>query len=156
MDHPDLEETRHLMQLEYGIAVESIANFDDQRGRIKSWTITVAGGLLALAVNAHSWWLGAIATVSIVFFASIDIRYMTVQKKIILRSHELEDYIEAARRGNFTEVNSYIFGIGEAHGRKLSSHQVLNLLRERPQVVGFYVGLVIGTGLATVLLARAG
>jgi hypothetical protein len=103
-----------------------------------------------------SWWLGVIATVSVVFFASLDVRYMTVQKKLIDRSGELEGYIEAARSRNFRELNSYVFGIGEAHGRQFSARQVLELLGDRPQIVGFYAGLAIGTGVATVLLARAG
>jgi hypothetical protein len=64
------------MQLEYETAIESIAKFDEQRGWIKGWTITVAGALLALAVNSHTWSLGVIASAAVVFFAYIDIAYM--------------------------------------------------------------------------------
>jgi hypothetical protein len=144
------------MQLEYETAIASIANSEDQRGRIKGWTIGVAGALLALAVNSGNWSPGLIAAAAVLFFAYIDIVYMAVEQKIIVRSHELEAYMESARRGDFAEVNKYIFGIGEAHGRKYSLREVLNILGGRPQIVVFYVGLAFGTGVVTALLARAG
>jgi hypothetical protein len=155
VDQADLEEARRLMQLEYETAIESIAKFDDQRGWIKGWTITLAGALLALAVNSHTWSLGVIAAAAVVFFAYIDIAYMVVEQKLIDRSHELENYLEAARRRHFAVADSYIFGIGAAHGRKYSWRKVLGALLHRPQIVVFYAGLAIGAGVATVLLARA-
>jgi hypothetical protein len=156
VDQADLEEARRLMQLEYETAIESIANFDDQRARIKGWTIAGAGALLALAVNSHNWSPGMIAAAAVLFFAYIDIAYMAAQQKIIDRSHELEAYTEAGRRGDFAKVNEYIFGIGEAHDRKYSLQEVLGILGGRPQIVVFYVGLALGTGVVTLLLALAG
>jgi hypothetical protein len=144
------------MQLEYETAISSIANSEDQRGRIKGWTIAVAGALLALAVNSGNWSTGLIAAAAVVFFAYIDIAYMAVEQKLIDRSHELEKYLEAARRRDFAEVNKYIFGIGEAHGRKYSRRQVRDELLKRPQIIVFYVGLAFGTVVVTVLLALAG
>jgi uncharacterized membrane protein len=137
MDPADLQEARRLMQLEYETAIKGIADFDDQRGRIKQWAITVAGALLALAVSADSWSLGVIATATIIFFAYMDIMYMAAQMKIIKRSHELESFMEKARRGDFAAADSYIFGVGEAHGREIPWRLVLAELRRRPQIVVF-------------------
>jgi hypothetical protein len=156
MNPDDLAEARRLLQLEYETAIGSIATFDDQRGRIKWWTIAVAGAVLALAVNSHNWLPGIIAAAAVIFFAYMDIVYMAVQQKIIDRSHELENYMEAARRGEFAKVNKYIFGIGAAHHRKYSWRQVRDILFGRPQIVVFYVGLAFGTGVVTALLALAG
>ena len=100
VDQADLEEARRLMQLEYETAQGSIANFDGHRFRIKEWAVTVAGALLALAVDSHSWSLGVIATTAVLFFAYIEIIYMEIQHRVINRSNHLEKCKEAARRGD--------------------------------------------------------
>jgi hypothetical protein len=76
-----------------------------------------------------------------------------VQQKLIDRSHELEKYLEAARRRDLAAADSYIFGIGPAHRRNILGGKSIGELRRRPQIVMFYVGLAFGTGVATVLLA---
>jgi hypothetical protein len=100
VDQADLEEARRLMQLEYETAQGSIASFDGHRFRIKEWAVTVAGALLALAVDSHSWSLGVIATTTVLFFAYIEIISMEIQHRVINQSNHLEKCMEAARRGD--------------------------------------------------------
>jgi hypothetical protein len=152
MDTPDFAEARRLMQLEYETGHQSTANFDDQRARIKGWAITVAGALLALAVNAGNWWLGVIATAAVILFAYIDALVMAGQQNVLGRLNELERYMEAARRGNIEEADAYVFGFNVVYRHKPSSRQVLRLMVIRTPAVLFFSGLALTTGVASVLL----
>jgi hypothetical protein len=153
MDQADSEEARRLMQLEYSTAQASIANVDGQRFRIKEWAVTVAGALLALAVNSHSWSLGVIATTAVLFFAYIDIMYMEIQQRVINRSNDLEKCMEAVRRGDLAAADSYTFGIGGVFFGRHPWRELPSRLRERPQMIVFYIGLTLSAGLVTLLLA---
>lgn len=147
----EIEEARRLMELEYETARTSIGNFDDQRFRIKGWAITVAGALLALAVSSDHR-LGVVASGAALFFAYLDVMYMSIQQRVIDRSNDLERYLEAARRGNLTFVDSYVFGIGDVFFLKGQWRRLPKMLRDRPQVVAFYMGLALATAGATTLL----
>lgn len=77
----EVEESRLLMQLEYETLRESIKRFDDQRFKIKGWAITLAGALLAVAVNSEKR-LGFVGAGTVLFFAYLDIVYMTIQQYV--------------------------------------------------------------------------
>lgn len=145
------EEVRHLMELEYASARASIANFDEQRFRIKGWTITVTGALLAIAVNSDHR-LGWIAFAATFFFAYLDIVYMMIQQRVIDRSNDIESHMEAIRRGSTNTIDAYVFGLGRVFFVKGQWRHLPKMVSSRPQIVAFYVGLAIATASATLLL----
>lgn len=146
-------ETRRLMELEYEQSRDSIVNFDDKRYRIRGYAVTVAAALLALAGASHDSRLAIIAAGTTVFFAYSDIIYMGIQQRIIDRSVLLEAYIEAARREESPNgAGLYVFGIAGVYFDKYAWHRLPGMLRNRPQLVTFYLALLFATILAAVLL----
>jgi non-ribosomal peptide synthetase component E (peptide arylation enzyme) len=136
----DENETFRLLELEYARLQESIDKFDDNRFKIKGWSITIAGALVALGVNTNEEvQLFIVAALLVLFFAFMESLYMSMQAQVIDRSNEIEELLELARReGIVAAHDSYIFGIGKVFKRR----HTFRRLRQRPHLVMFYSGMI--------------
>ncbi len=69
-------ETLRRLELEYQRLQASIDKFDDQRFKIKSWSLTAAGAFVALSINTKEATLLVAAAVIVPLFASIELMYI--------------------------------------------------------------------------------
>lgn len=107
-------ETLRLLEVEYQRLQAGIDKFDEQRFKVKGWSITVAGALVALGINSKQVTLLAVAAPIIFFFAFMELIYLNLQVSVTRRSNEIEELIELARReGVGAAHDSYVFGIGK-------------------------------------------
>jgi len=145
-------ETSRLLEVEYLRLQASIDKFDEQRFKIKGWSITVAGALAALAINTKQVSLFFVAAPVVLFFAFMELIYTNVQRSVIYRSNEVERLIDIARReGVGAAHDSYTFGMGKMFKEnKFRWREVPGLLRRRPHLTLFYLGMMLallGAGL---------
>jgi hypothetical protein len=108
------EDLMHLLELDYSYSQQAIENFDEFRARLKSWMITAAAGISAVAFSAHSpavFWAGALM---VVFFASSEMYYIDIQEEVIARSRQLEQLIDSLSRDQMgPQHEEYRFGFGK-------------------------------------------
>jgi hypothetical protein len=115
----DLDEAKRLLALEYDQIRKKIDTFDTMRFQVKGWCLTVAGGLLFLAINSSRAAICFLALAATWFFAYIEIIYINRQQMLFDRSDYLESIMESARRGgpNGAQLDSYVFGVRFAFPR---------------------------------------
>ena len=119
--------TQRLLELEYERLQASIDKFDDQRFHVKGWAITVAGALLALGFNAREPLVILAGGFVSLFFAYMEIPYMTMQERVINRSNELEELLDATQCGPLEDLQPpYVFGIGKCLHPSLSGSMCLH------------------------------
>lgn len=151
----DEDETLRLLEVEYQRLGTTIDKFDEQRFKVKGWTITVAGALVALGINTHQVALIIVAAPITLFFALIEVLHLHTHAVIIERSNEIERLIELARcEGTGAVRESYEFGIGrviKAHTFKWRG--VPALFRARSHIIYFYSGVVLSLLAGAIILA---
>jgi hypothetical protein len=152
----DDDETLRLLEVEYQRLGTTIDKFDEQRFKVKGWTITAAGALVALGINTRQIALLIAAAPITLFFALIEVLYLHIHVAIIERSNEIEGLIDLARRKGVGAVcESYTFGIGKvikAHTFKW--RDVPALLPVRSHITYFYLGIVLSLIVGAVILAN--
>jgi hypothetical protein len=125
----DVDDLKHLLELEYDYSQQAIDKFDEYRERLKSWMITGAAGIAAVAFSSHNstiFWAGALM---VLFFGMSEMYYIDIQEDVITRNRELEKLLDSLSRDQVgPEHEAYQFGIGKIFGggRML---KVKNILR---------------------------
>jgi hypothetical protein len=104
----------YLLELEYNKLRNSIDKFDDHRLKIKGWTVTASGALLALGAHLKEPMVIAAGIIAVIFFAYLEIIYMEMEACCIDRGNHIEELLELARRiGPGVDLDGYVFGIGK-------------------------------------------
>lgn len=83
-------ETLRLLEVEYQRLGTSIDKFDEQRFKIRGWTITSAGALVALRINTRQIPLLVLAVPITLLFALIEVLHLHVHATVMNRSGEVE------------------------------------------------------------------
>lgn len=135
----DIDDLKHLLELEYDYSQKAIDKFDEYRARLKSWMITAAAGITAVAFSAHNsliFWAGALM---VLFFGLSEMSYVDIQEDVIARNRELEKLLDSLSRSEIgPEHDGYQFGLGKVFFR---SSRVL-----RPKNVLTWLSQIIHTG----------
>jgi hypothetical protein len=133
----------------------SIDKFDGLRFKIKSWSITAAGVLAALAINTRRPAVLLVAVLLIFFFAFMEVLYMELEARVIDRSNEVvEGLLELARREGIVPTHdSYVFGIGKVFVPVFQWKTVPSLLRHRYHITIFYTSIILALLGGTIVLA---
>ena len=87
----DINDLKHLLELEYDYSQKAIDKFDEYRARLKSWMITAAAGITAVAFSAHNsliFWAGGLM---VLFFGLSEMSYVDIQEDVIVRNRELKN-----------------------------------------------------------------
>jgi hypothetical protein len=135
--------TLRLLEIEFEKLQSAIDKFDEQRFKIKGWSITVAGALLALGVNGGNTWLIVAGAVAALFFFYMETIYMQIQVRIIKRNNVIESLLELAREKRLDEVqDGYRFGMSEAFVGEFQWSAIPDTLQGRPHITAFHLGLV--------------
>jgi hypothetical protein len=146
--------TLKLLEVEYDKLQAAIDKCDDQRFKIKGWSITVAGALFVLGVNANNSWLVVAGAVAAVLFGYLEIVFVQIQLRIISRSNEIESRLDSARRGVWSKVDEgYSFGISHAIMGYFEWSAVPKTLSRRPHITVFHVSLVLAMLTGAAVLA---
>ena len=147
-------DVQSLINLEYARLQVIIDKYDDQRFKTRGWALTIAGGLFAFAANGSKPALAYAGTVAALLFGYLEGLIIDTQLDVLVRSSELEDLIESARRGSLDQKqDSYVFGIGKLFkGQKFALSRILSLIRVRPNVWVFYGGLSLALIIGGVIL----
>ena len=144
-----------LLTLEYERLQASIDKFDDQRFKIRGWTVTVAGAFFAFGVNVQRPLLVAVGAVFVFCFFFLEVMFLEIQTAAIKRSNDVEDLIRRAFKDGLAE-NEYKFGIGDTFKGTFQWKSMHKLLRHREHVTLFYVGLMLLMVAGGVLMAGIG
>jgi hypothetical protein len=131
----DINDLKHLLELEYDYSQKAIDKFDEYRARLKSWMITAAAGITAVAFSAHNsliFWAGGLM---VLFFGLSEMSYVDIQEDVIARNRELEKLLDSLSRSEIgPEHDAYQFGLGKVFfgsGRMLRPKNVLTWLSYR-------------------------
>ena len=143
--------------LEYDYHRQAIDKFDTQRLQIRTWAITVLGGLLAIAYSSSTP-LASLVTVPVTFFFFfLESVYMLMQHEVMSRNNHLEGLIDRYRRTSVVGASedvadSYVFGISQAYLGTFSFREMREQIfrRGRLHLTAFHAGL-----LATSVLGAA-
>jgi hypothetical protein len=145
----DIDYLKHLLELEYDHSQKAIDKFDEYRARLKSWMITGAAGITAVAFSSHNpsiFWAGGLM---VLFFGLSEMSYIDIQEDAIARNRELEKLLDSLSRDEVgPEHDAYQFGLGKVFGggRMLKPKNVLSWLTYRtfnPFLYGSLLGLMI-------------
>jgi uncharacterized membrane protein len=143
-----------LLRLEYGRLQAIIDKFDDQRFKIRGWTVTVAGAFFAFGVNAAMPVIVCFGGIFVLVFFYVELIFMDIQVKVTKRSQALEAWMERARRGGVGPLDEvYVFGVGPTFSGAFVWKDIPSLLRRRSNITVFYGGLAGLMVLSGVLLA---
>lgn len=141
-EHSEL--TLRLLELEFKTLQAAIDKFDDQRFKIKGWSITVAGALAALGINSANPTLIFAAAGSVLFFGFLELVFMRIQSDVFERSNLIEQLLEVARRGQpSAALEGYCFGVSQAFVNTFSWRGIPDVLKYRLQITVFHLGLFL-------------
>ena len=142
----DIDDLKHLLELEYDYSQKAIDKFDEYRARLKSWMITGAAGITAVAFSAHNsliFWAGGLM---VLFFGLSEMFYIDIQEDAIARNRELGKLLDLLSRSEIgPEHDAYQFGLGRVffgRGRLLKSKNILTWLSYRTFNPFLYGGLL--------------
>jgi len=143
-----------LLELDLEYLQRTIDKFDNQRFSIRSWTVTTGGALLALAVSAKNAGVPIVGLFAVVFFAYLEVVYMDMQVRVMARSTQVGQLLHSLVSDPSTlPDDDYEFGIRVALGEDpFRWVNVPNILRGRPEIYMFYLGLMAAMVLAAVLI----
>lgn len=145
--------TLHELDLEY--LNKTIDKFDAQRFSIRNWSVTATGALLAVAVSQKNAMIPIVAVLLVVFFAYLEVLYTGMQVRVQNRCAEVCVLLVQATREERDLIESdFGFGIRRALGtNSIRWADIPRLIRPRPELYLFYLGLVV-VALASILLIR--
>jgi hypothetical protein len=149
-------ESLRLLEVEYQRLQTTIDKFDEQRFKIKQWSITAGGVFVALGINTKQIPLLVAAVPIILFFAFTEIIYLNLQVAVMDRNDKIEELIDLARReGIGPPHDSYEFGIGRNVFKEVRFKwsRIPAMLRPRPQITIFYLGIVLSLLGGAIVLA---
>jgi hypothetical protein len=143
-----------LLELDLEYLHRTIDKFDNQRFSIRSWTVTMGGALLALAVSAKNVGVPIVGLFAVAFFAYLEIVYMDMQVRVMARSTRVGQLLHSLVSDPSTLPDGdYEFGISAALGKDpFRWANVPNILRSRPESYMFYLGLMAAMILSAVLI----
>jgi hypothetical protein len=151
----DIQDLKHLLELEYDYSQKAIDKFDEYRARLKSWMITAVAGIAAVAFSAHNspiFWVGGLM---VLLFGLSEMFYIDIQEDAIARNRELEKLLDSLSQGSVgPEHDAYQFGLGKVFGggRLPKSRDVLRWMAYRtfnPFLYGALLCLMIAGAIIT-------
>lgn len=142
------DRTIRMLELDLEYLHKTIDKFDNQRFTIRNWSVTVGGALLALAVGRKSFIIPLVGLLMVCLFAYLEIVYTNMQVRIQNRCTEVCSHLLRAVQDDPHAVSDqYKFGIREALGTEpLRWRQfpgLIHLIRPRPELYVFYLGLAV-------------
>ena len=143
-----------LLELDLEYLHRTIDKFDNQRFSIRSWTVTMGGALLALAVSTKNASVPIIGLFAVIFFAYLEIVYMDMQVRVMARSTRVGQLLHSLVSDPSTLPDGdYEFGISAALGKDpFRWASVPSILATRPELYMFYLGLMAAMILSGVLI----
>jgi hypothetical protein len=140
----DVETDLRLLLTDLDYLQKAIDKLDSHRFQIKSWSITTAGALLAVAFGTQLPIVTVVGLVTTFFFAFLEVYYVATQADVIARSNEVERYINLLREGHRIRTGDYSFGISRAFFQPIRFRRTPRLIfsKGRIHITIFYFGLL--------------
>src|ERR1035441_982903 len=155
----DIDDLKHLLELEYDYTQTAIDKFDEYRARLKSWMITSAAGITAVAFSTHDssiFWAGGLM---VLLFGLAEMSYIDIQEDVSARNRELEKLLDSLSRAQVgPEHDAYQFGLCKVFraGRMLKPKKVLSWLKYRTFNPFLYGGLLCLMTAAAIVAPTSG
>jgi hypothetical protein len=149
-------ETLRLLEVEYKRLQETNDKFDEQRFKVKNWSISAGGVFVGLGINTKQIALLVAAVPIIFFFAFMEIVYLHIQISVMDRNDKIEELIDLARREGIGPAHdSYEFGVGRNvfKDARFEWTRIPAMLRTRPHITFFYLGIVLSLLGGAIVLA---
>ena len=143
-DRWDDERIIRLLEIDLDGLARVTEHFDKLRFIIKGWTVTLAGALAALGVNARNAAMPIIGLFVIFFLAYLEGLYMDMQVRVMSKSNEVARMLTlAAKSPAVLPDASYRAGVRAALGNiPLSFRRLPQVMAGRPELYMFYLGLM--------------
>jgi hypothetical protein len=151
-------ETLRLLEVEYQRLGVTNDKLDEQRFKIKNWSITAGGVFVALGINTKQITILVAAVPIILFFAFMEIVYLSIHTGVMERNDKIEQLIDLARREGIGPAHdSYEFGVGrnvfKDDATRFRFSKIPEILRARPHIPFFYLGIALSLLGGAVVLA---
>jgi len=135
-----------LLKVEHQQVQDKVNRYDEDRGRLKGWMITISAGLTALSLSAKQWPLLLLVLLATLLFALAELALIDIQEDVSARGAELEHLIDVLlHQGVSSEHSAYEFGIAKIFrgGGTLRWSKVKRWVLYRTFNPYMYVGLIV-------------